>query len=158
MAADHPNPLPCLRTVTTRILRGKIQRVFWPPENIGRSHRPAKIFKNSACDQRNHDALCPKLPYSFTDVRVENIVLGDRAIEIESHETDVAVLESDVLRQVLTARPHYDEEERETFFRQMVYIGKLLTQHGVPVIFDATANRRRYRDPAREQIPRFMEV
>jgi adenylylsulfate kinase len=40
----------------------------------------------------------------------------------------------------------------------MVYIGALLTKHGVPVIFDATANRRRYRDAAREQIPRFMEV
>jgi adenylylsulfate kinase len=40
----------------------------------------------------------------------------------------------------------------------MVYIGTLLIQHGVPVIFDATANRRRYRDQAREQIPRFMEV
>ena len=77
--------------------------------------------------------------------------LADRGI-------DVAVLESDVLRQVLTVRPHYDEQEREAFYRQMVYIGKLLTQHGVPVIFDATANRRRYRDAAREQIPRFMEV
>jgi hypothetical protein len=45
---------------------------------------PAKIFKNSACDQRDHDALCAKLPYSFAHVRIENIVLGDRAIEIES--------------------------------------------------------------------------
>jgi adenylylsulfate kinase len=71
---------------------------------------------------------------------------------------DVAVLESDVLRPVLTVRPHYDEEEREAFYRQMVYIGQLLTQHGVPVIFDATANRRRYRDQARSQIPRFIEV
>jgi len=71
---------------------------------------------------------------------------------------DVAVLESDVLRRALTVRPHYDEQERETFYRQMVYIGKLLTQHGVPVIFDATANRRRYRNAAREQIRRFIEV
>jgi adenylylsulfate kinase-like enzyme len=40
----------------------------------------------------------------------------------------------------------------------MVYIGVLLTQHGVPVIFDATANLRRYREQAREQISRFVEV
>ena len=77
--------------------------------------------------------------------------LADRGI-------DVAVLESDALRQILTVRPHYDEQGREAFYRQMVYIGALLTKHGVPVIFDATANQRRYRDAAREQIPRFMEV
>lgn len=71
---------------------------------------------------------------------------------------DTAVLESDVLRQIFTLQPRYGEQEREAFYRQMVYIGTLLTRHGVPVIFDATANRRRYRDWAREQIPQFMEV
>jgi adenylylsulfate kinase len=40
----------------------------------------------------------------------------------------------------------------------MVYVGVLLTQHGVPVIFDATANRRVYRDWARQQISKFVEV
>lgn len=77
--------------------------------------------------------------------------LADRGI-------DAAVLESDVLRAILTVKPHYDEQEREAFYRQMVYIGTLLAQHGVPVIFDATANRRAYRDQARSQIPRFLEV
>lgn len=77
--------------------------------------------------------------------------LADRGI-------DVAVLESDVLRRIFTPHPQYDEQEREAFYRQMVYIGTLLTRHGVPVIFDATANRRRYREKARDQIPRFIEV
>jgi adenylylsulfate kinase len=40
----------------------------------------------------------------------------------------------------------------------MVYVGVLLTSHGVPVLFDATANRRAYRQMARQQIPRFLEV
>ena len=71
---------------------------------------------------------------------------------------DVAVLESDVLRTVFTPHPRYDEEERQTFYRQLVYVGTLLAKHGVAVIFDATANRRVYRDHAREQIPRFLEV
>ena len=70
----------------------------------------------------------------------------------------MAVLESDALRQISTVGPHYDEQEREAFYRQMLYIGALLTKHGVPVIFEATANRRRYRDAAREQISRFIEV
>lgn len=71
---------------------------------------------------------------------------------------NVAVLESDVLREILTPHPQYDEEERETFYRQMACIGALLARHGVPVIFDATANRRRYRDQARQQIQNFLEV
>ena len=71
---------------------------------------------------------------------------------------DAAVLESDVLRIVFTPHPRYDQEERNTFYRQLVYVGTLLTKHGVPVIFDATANLRMYRDHAREQIPRFLEV
>lgn len=78
--------------------------------------------------------------------------------QLANRGIDVVVLESDVLRPIFTVRPQYDEHEREAFYRQLAYIGTLLTQHGVPVIFDATANRRRYRDQARNGIPRFIEV
>ena len=71
---------------------------------------------------------------------------------------DVALLESDELRKIFTPHPRYDPEERDIFYRQMVYLGVLLTRHGVPVIFDATANRRVYRDWARQQISKFVEV
>jgi adenylylsulfate kinase len=71
---------------------------------------------------------------------------------------DVGVLESDELRKILTPNPKYDEQERDLFYSQMIYIGHLLVSHGVPVIFDATANRRAYRDRARQQIERFIEV
>jgi adenylylsulfate kinase len=78
--------------------------------------------------------------------------------QLEARGVDAAVLESDELRKIFTPRACYSEEERDTFYRQMVYLGVLLTQHGVPVIFDATANRRVYRDWARQQIPKFLEV
>ena len=78
--------------------------------------------------------------------------------QLASRGVDVATLESDELRKVLTPDPRYDDKERDAFYRQMVYIGALLTTHGVPVIFDATANRRVYRETARQQIPRFLEV
>lgn len=71
---------------------------------------------------------------------------------------DVAVLESDVLRQVFAGDHPYTPEGREAFYRQMVFVGRLLVEHGVPVIFDATANRRAYRDRARREIERFLEV
>jgi adenylylsulfate kinase len=78
--------------------------------------------------------------------------------ELDRRGIAVAVLESDALRHVLTPHPTYSEEERDTFYRAMTFIGSLLVAHGVPVIFDATANRRRYREAARTAIERFMEV
>jgi adenylylsulfate kinase len=78
--------------------------------------------------------------------------------ELAARGVDVAVLESDALRQVLTPHPTYDEQERETFYRSMAFIGSLLVRHGVPVVFDATANRRVYRAAARNAIEQFVEV
>jgi adenylylsulfate kinase len=70
----------------------------------------------------------------------------------------VEVLESDVLRKVITPSPRYDDNEREVFYRAMAFMGSRLVAHEVPVIFDATANLRRWRDLGRELIPRFLEV
>ena len=72
----------------------------------------------------------------------------------------VQVLESDELRRVLTPKPTYSEEERDWFYHVMAWIGWLLVKNGVNVIFDATANRRAYRERARRMIgpERFMEI
>lgn len=68
------------------------------------------------------------------------------------------VLESDEMRNILTPEPTYSPEERDRFYRMLVLMGALITRNGVNVIFDATANKRSYRDAARERIARFMEV
>jgi adenylylsulfate kinase len=78
--------------------------------------------------------------------------------QLRARGVEVAVLESDALRKNLTPHPRYDAEERDTFYRQMADAGVLLTAQGVPVIFDATANRRAYRDRARREIPHFLEI
>ncbi|MGD8386795.1 MAG: adenylyl-sulfate kinase [Desulfobacteraceae bacterium] len=78
--------------------------------------------------------------------------------KLEAMGGTVQVLESDDLRRILTPHPRYTPEERETFYNAMIHIGVLLTSNGVNVIFDATANRRRWRDKARERIPRFLEA
>jgi len=78
--------------------------------------------------------------------------------KLAGRQVSVAVLESDSLRQALTPRPTYSEEDREAFYRTMTYIGRVLVAHGVPVVFDATANRRAYRAGARAAIERFVEV
>jgi adenylylsulfate kinase len=77
---------------------------------------------------------------------------------LQARGLDTAVLESDVLRTLLTPRPRYDESERELFYEAMAHLGAFLVERGVPVIFDATANRRAYRDRARARIARFAEV
>ena len=68
------------------------------------------------------------------------------------------LLSSDALRKILTPKASYSLEERDVVYDTLAYIAVLLTQNGVNVVIDATANLRRYRDKAREMIPQFIEV
>lgn len=70
----------------------------------------------------------------------------------------VAVLELDALRKVLTPVPTYRDHEREAVYRLLAFMAATLAEAGIPVIVDATAHCRRWRQLARELIPRFAEV
>ncbi len=70
----------------------------------------------------------------------------------------VEVLESDKVRRILTPEATYSHQERDLFYRALAFCGSRLVSHGIPVVFDATANRRQYRQMARDLIPRFLEV
>lgn len=78
--------------------------------------------------------------------------------ELEARGVNVAVLESDALRRTFNPDPGYGDRERDVFYSGLAFIGCLLADHGVSVIFDATASRRAYRDRARREIERFVEV
>ncbi len=78
--------------------------------------------------------------------------------KLEALGLPVEVLESDALRLALTPAPTYSHEERDLFYRALAVMGSRLVAQGVTVLFDATANKRAYRDLARELIPHFMEV
>ncbi len=80
------------------------------------------------------------------------------ARELERRGTTVEVLESDELRKVLTPDATYGERERDVFYGALLHVGLRLLRHGVAVVFDATANRRAYRENARAAIARFLEV
>ncbi len=71
---------------------------------------------------------------------------------------DVKILQLDEIRRVLTPNPRYTEEERDIVYASLGYMAKLLTECGINVFIDATANKRKYRDTARSIIPRFAEV
>jgi adenylylsulfate kinase len=88
----------------------------------------------------------------------KSTVAAELAQQIRDLGITLTVLESDTLRKLLSTEPRYDELDREYFYGSLAFIGRVLTEHGISVIFDATANRKSYRDLARQQIPRFIEV
>ncbi|MDP2766878.1 MAG: adenylyl-sulfate kinase [Candidatus Methanoperedens sp.] len=71
---------------------------------------------------------------------------------------DVKILQLDEIRRVLTPVPKYTDEERDIVYASLGYMAKLLTECGINVFIDATANLRKYRDGARKIIPQFAEV
>jgi len=70
----------------------------------------------------------------------------------------VRVLELDTILSRLIPDPKDTETERELVYRALGYMAAKLTEAGVPVIVDATAHRRRWRELARASIRRFAEV
>jgi adenylylsulfate kinase len=78
--------------------------------------------------------------------------------QLHARGVAAAVLESDVMRRQLTPYPRYDEADRDFFYGVLSRMGALIVESGRPVVFDATANLRRYRDDARSRIARFAEV
>jgi adenylylsulfate kinase len=94
------------------------------------------------------------LPGSGKTVIAEKVknILKERGI------VDAKVLELDEVRKFITPKPSYSEEERDIVYASLVYMAKLLVESGKPVIIDATANRRKYRERAREYIENFAEV
>lgn len=78
--------------------------------------------------------------------------------QLEGLGLTVEVLESDEVRRVITPMPTYSEAERDLFYRALAFTGQKLVEHGVTVIFDATANRRAYREYAKSVISRFIEI
>ena len=77
---------------------------------------------------------------------------------LNKNQIHAQLLSSDELRKILTPKPVYSLEERDRVYETIVYIATLLTRNGTNIIIDATGNLRRYRDEARKQIKRFIEV
>jgi adenylylsulfate kinase len=70
----------------------------------------------------------------------------------------VEMLRLDEFRKKLVPEPQYTEGERDLVYNAVGVMASLLAAHGVNVVIDATAHRRKWRDRARGQIPSFCEV
>ena len=55
--------------------------------------------------------------------------------QLHSLNIDVTVLESDALRRIFSQSPQYDDQDREYFYGSLAFIGRVLTEHGISVIF-----------------------
>lgn len=88
----------------------------------------------------------------------KSAIARELVARLHARGVEAAVLESDVLRTQVTPFPRYDEPERDLFYGALVALGRFVCEAARPVVFDATANRRRYRDAARQAIVRFAEV
>jgi adenylylsulfate kinase len=88
----------------------------------------------------------------------KSAIARELARQLHERGVDAAHLESDVLRTQLTPFPRYDDEERDMFYAALLHLGEYLVQHHIPVVLDATANRRAYREAARKAIANFVEV
>ncbi|HUM16381.1 MAG TPA: adenylyl-sulfate kinase [Candidatus Nitrosotalea sp.] len=83
-----------------------------------------------------------------------------RAVETELRALGQPVkrLELDEIRKSITPAPRYSDSERDVVYRALGYLAELLVESGTPVLIDATAHRRVWRDLVRQAVPRFAEV
>jgi adenylylsulfate kinase len=77
---------------------------------------------------------------------------------LQARGEPVRVLELDTILSRLIPNPRNTEGERDLVHRALGYMAARLTESGIPVIVDATAHRRRWRELARATIRRFAEV
>lgn len=75
--------------------------------------------------------------------------------KLKKKKINVQILSTDDLRNVMTPKPSYSEEERENVYATIAFIARLLNQNGINVIIDATGNLSRYRDQTRCVLKNF---
>jgi len=80
------------------------------------------------------------------------------ADEIKKTHPRFVLLRMDEMRKSLTPEPTYSDAERDIVYRSIVYLAKKLTELGHDVIIDATGNLRKWRELARQLIPKYREI
>jgi adenylylsulfate kinase len=88
----------------------------------------------------------------------KSTIAKELILKLSKNKIPAQMLSIDMLRKVITPKPSYSEEERETVYNCLVFVAYLLTKNGVNVIIDATGNRRKYRDHGRSTIKNFIEA
>ncbi len=77
---------------------------------------------------------------------------------LNSRKIPSCVLDSDEIREALTPRPGYEPGARDAFYQTLGSLAALLARQGFVTLVAATAHQRAYRERARAEAPRFIEV
>ena len=85
-------------------------------------------------------------------------IAGAASAKLKLSGIDNYVLHLDMLRKIITPDPDYSEREREFAYRALAGCAKVLYENNINVIIDATANRRIYREFARNIMDNFYEI
>ena len=72
--------------------------------------------------------------------------------------SNVSLLSMDTIRQKIFPNPSYSDEERDTAYRALVLAASLLSAAGITVLLDGSGHKKAWRDLARQECPRFVEV
>ena len=80
------------------------------------------------------------------------------AEEILRYHPEFIILSMDTFRKIVTPDPSYSDTERDTVYRALILTAMKITELGHHVIIDATGNRLKWRELARELIARYREI
>lgn len=85
---------------------------------------------------------------------------GKSTVAEEFYKThpEFIILRMDSFRKFVTPEPTYSDIERDLVYRALIYLAKVLTSLNHNVIIDATGNQRIWRELARKEINKFIEV
>ena len=79
-------------------------------------------------------------------------------LEIRRRGMRVEALDGDKVRRELSPELGFSKKDRETHAKRVVYVGDLLSRNGIVVIVALISPYRIFREYAREQLGRFIEV
>jgi adenylylsulfate kinase len=82
-------------------------------------------------------------------------VLGEK---LERAGKPVCILDGDDVRKAVAPALAYTAEQRSAFYESLARLAALVATQGFVVVVPATANRRSFRERARELSPDFIEV
>jgi adenylylsulfate kinase len=79
--------------------------------------------------------------------------------ELRTRDSNLEVLDGDIVRQNLSKGLGFSKEDRDTNIRRVAFVADLLSRNGVPVITAAISPYRELRDEARAKMDgRFIEA
>ncbi len=71
---------------------------------------------------------------------------------------NVKLLSMDSIRKKIFPEPTYSDQERDAAYRSFVLMGSLLSTSGVSVLLDGVGHKKIWRELARRECPKFVEV